>query len=240
MRILSRIHIGNHRVGIPYPVVAIFMVVVGVGLLSYGMSQQTSPPQVRMAQQTAAETMPKAPDKQPGENKPTTTPSTQPADRINLKPSRPVHLRIPAIDVDSSVTKIGKNPDGTIKVPEGADYDKPAWYKHSPRPGQVGPTMIEGHVDSAEGGASVFFRLAQLTPGDKIYVKRADGKVIIYQTGRVREYKKNNFPSEAVYGHTEQPTLRLVTCGGQFLQDIQEYESNTVVFATISNVRDSS
>src|SRR5690349_12906869 len=71
---------------------------------------------------------------------------------------RPVALDIPAIGVAGPVDEVGLRPDGTLEVPApGPTYDQPAWYRGSPTPGRVGPSVILGHVDSAANGPSVFY-----------------------------------------------------------------------------------
>ena len=144
----------------------------------------------------------------------------------------PVELSIPAIDVRSAVTRVGLNPDGTLEVPQpGPDYDKAAWYEGSPAPGQIGPTVIEGHVDSAENGPSVFYDLGEIASGDTVDVTREDGSVVTFEVYDVKAFPKNEFPTFDVYGNTEGPELRLITCGGEFNSDSGHYVNNTVVFA---------
>jgi hypothetical protein len=53
-----------------------------------------------------------------------------------------------------------------LKINDPPLTDEAAWYKYSPTPGQPGPSVIEGHVDSLRGGPSVFFRRGALRPGD--------------------------------------------------------------------------
>jgi sortase (surface protein transpeptidase) len=147
--------------------------------------------------------------------------------------SLPVSISIPAIKVKSDVTTVGKNPDGTIAVPSGKQYNKAAWYKHSPSPGQSGASVIEGHVDSP-AGPSVFFRLGDVRPKDKILVKRADGKTVVFIVEGVREYTKDEFPTDLVYGPANRAALRLITCSGRYNAETGEYQSNIIVFATLS------
>ena len=143
-------------------------------------------------------------------------------------------VSIPAIDVRSDLITVGLNPDGTLEVPQpGPDYDKAAWFRDSPRPGDVGPAVIEGHVDSAANGPSVFYRLGDLAPGDRIDVGREDGTVASFVVDEVRVFPKDDFPTLAVYGNTERPELRLITCGGPFDRSVRSYLDNVVVFASL-------
>ena len=105
------------------------------------------------------------------------------------------------------------------------------WYTGSPRPGAIGSAIIVGHVDSYQGDG-IFFRLDTLSPGDKVYVKRADGTTVMFAVTRVQKYLKDEFPTSAVYGPTPDAELRLITCGGTFDSTTGHYLSNIVVYAT--------
>lgn len=153
-----------------------------------------------------------------------------------LATSRPVALAIPAIGVDSAMLGLGlgQTADGAMEVPApGPEYDKPGWYRYSPTPGALGPAVIAGHVDSAENGPSVFFRLASLRPRDKVRVTRADGSVAVFAVDDVRRYRKTRFPSRLVYGNTDHAALRLITCGGPFDRDSGSYRDNIIVLASL-------
>lgn len=148
----------------------------------------------------------------------------------------PVSISIPAIGVASKLLYVGLNADGTIQVPPLNDpplTNEAAWYKYSAVPGQVGPSVIEGHVDSAADGPSVFFRLGALRPGDLVNVTLADHRVAAFTVTAVRSYPKAQFPTSAVYGFTDYPSLRLITCGGSFDTASGHYTSNVVAFATL-------
>jgi LPXTG-site transpeptidase (sortase) family protein len=142
-------------------------------------------------------------------------------------------VSVPAIGVESELITVGLRPDGTLEVPEGADYDKAAWFDGSPRPGAPGPAVIEGHVDSAENGPSVFYRLGDLTVGDDITVTREDGTTATFRVDDVQAYPKDDFPTLEVYGNTDGPELRLITCGGEFDRGTGRYVDNTVVYASL-------
>jgi len=143
----------------------------------------------------------------------------------------PVRLRIPAAHVDTALQSLGRNPDGTIAVP--SDPDVAGWYAQGPRPGQPGPAVILGHVDSATGPA-VFFRLDRLSPGDAITVDSADGSTRSFRVTGVTRVPKNRFPTDLVYLPTLQPVLRLVTCGGSFDRTARSYRDNVIVFADLT------
>jgi sortase (surface protein transpeptidase) len=146
----------------------------------------------------------------------------------------PTHLDIPRIGVHTDVIPLGLNPDGTVMVPP-ADPQAPAgWYRHFASPGEPGPAVLLGHVDSHRGPA-VFHRLSDLVPGDSISVDRADGRTVVFTVRSVQIHPKNAFPTDAVYGQTVAPTLRLVTCGGTFDRVHRTYLSNVVVYAELAS-----
>ncbi len=149
--------------------------------------------------------------------------------------SIPVSVDIPAIGVRSQLLDLGLNPDGTIEVPSlTTDADEAAWFRYSATPGEIGSSVIEGHVDSYAGPA-VFFRLGALHPGDTIDVALADGVTAIFRVTGVREYLKAEFPDRLIYGSTDYAALRLITCGGAFDSATGHYLSSTVVFASLAS-----
>lgn len=156
---------------------------------------------------------------------------------LSLRRSLPVTVDIPAIGVHSKLLRLGVNADGSIQVPPlPASADEAAWYKYSATPGQIGASVIEGHVDSYRGPA-VFFRLGALRPGDAIDVTLADGVTAIFRVTGVREYAKDRFPAKIIYGATRYAALRLITCGGTFDRATGHYLSSTVVFASLESSR---
>lgn len=154
-------------------------------------------------------------------------------DPHTLPRSKPVALDIPSIGVHSSLLSLGVNDDGTIEVPSGASYDEAGWYKFSPTPGSLGPAIILGHVDSGARGASVFFELGDLRPGNRVMVTRLDRSIAVFEITGVRRYAKVRFPTQLVYGNTDHAALRLITCGGSFDFSTGHYVDNVVVFASL-------
>jgi hypothetical protein len=153
----------------------------------------------------------------------------------SLRRSVPVSVSIPEIGVRSKLLSLGLNSDGSIAVPSLAtSADKAAWYKYSVTPGQIGAAVIEGHVDSYDGPA-VFYRLGELHPGNRIDVTLANGTTAVFRVTGVREYAKDKYPAEMIYGPTNYAALRLITCGGDFDAATHHYLSSVVVFAVLSS-----
>jgi sortase (surface protein transpeptidase) len=230
----------NHRGG--QILLALAVVAGGVALVLVALAGQQSVPKVpASAAGTLAVSASPAPSQEPSSSPSgTTAPRAipEPAAPRPLPASKPVSISIPAIGVRSPVFPIGKNPDGTLAVPAGSRLDHAAWFENSPTPGQPGPSVIEGHVDSVQG-PSVFFRLGDIRPGDKISVVRRDRTTVVFTVNAVRDFAKARFPTELVYGgDLGTPTLRLITCS-DFDPSIGHHTGNEVVFAHLTHVEHS-
>jgi hypothetical protein len=143
----------------------------------------------------------------------------------------PVRLVIPAIGVATPLLRLGLEADGSMAVP--ADFGRAGWFAGGPAPGQVGPAVIAGHVDSRTGPA-VFYRLRELRPGQAVLVERADGTRLRFVVSEARSYPKASFPTGAVFGPVGSPELRLITCAGDFDRARGSYRDNLVVFAHLA------
>lgn len=154
-----------------------------------------------------------------------------------LPASRPLWIDVPGIDVHSSLVPLGLNADRTVEVPPVDQPMQAGWYRHSPAPGQTGPAVVLGHVNGG-GQDGVFARLHELGQGDEIRVGREDGTVVRFVVDRTEQIPKTRFPTEAVYGNTAEPELRLITCGGTFDESEDSYRDNVIAFATFTGVVD--
>lgn len=155
-----------------------------------------------------------------------------PRDFPVLEPSRPQRLTIPAIDVAAPILTVGLAEDGSVAVPPLNRHNEAGWFGGGPTPGQYGPALIVGHADTRTG-PSVFHRLRELKPGQKIEVLREDDETAVFQVNSVERYGKEKLPIRRVYGDYSRPSLRLVTCGGTWLGGERGYSDNIVVFASL-------
>jgi hypothetical protein len=155
----------------------------------------------------------------------TAAPGPLPADRSGL---RAAEVALPTLDVRSRLVDLDVGPDGALQAPP--DPAVAGWYVHGATPGEPGPTVLAGHVDSRTGPA-VFHRLDALAPGDRVEVTRSDGQVFAYRVATVEQHPKSAFPTARVYGPTPGPELHLITCGGDFDRSSRHYRDNVVVTA---------
>jgi LPXTG-site transpeptidase (sortase) family protein len=159
--------------------------------------------------------------------------SVDPANEPNVRGrSVPARLEIPEIGVDTPVMRLGLAQDGTVQVPPITAHDQAGWYQHSPTPGQLGPSVILGHVTVGAYGDGVFRHLDRLRRGDGITVRLENGRSAEFTVTSVRTVAKTDFPTQEVYGDVDRPELRLITCGGPRTGD--GYLDNLIVFAALS------
>ena len=145
--------------------------------------------------------------------------------------SIPLQLIIPSISVNSKIMQLGLEKDGSLAVPP--DGSLAGWYKGSPTPGEIGPSVIVAHVDW-KGKLGVFYYLKNIKVGAIVKVRRADGLIQSFKVERVAYFDKKNFPSHQVYGDVAYSGLRLITCES-FDFKIRKYVQNLVVFAKAIN-----
>jgi hypothetical protein len=150
-----------------------------------------------------------------------------PGDPTPVGTAAPQRVRIPDIDVDTVLEQLHLLGDGSLGTP--SNFAEAGWYADGTRPGDTGPAVIAGHIDSTRGPA-VFYRLDKLRAGALVEVLQ-DGRWLTFRVTEVARYPKNAFPTARVYGPTPDPQLRLITCGGAFDSARKSYLDNIVVYA---------
>ncbi|MFB9929161.1 class F sortase [Amycolatopsis halotolerans] len=145
---------------------------------------------------------------------------------------RPTSVEIPKIGAKSTLITVLPNKDGQISVPSVKNPMQAAWYRLSPVPGDVGPAIVLGHVDG-DHKPGIFYKLKDVNPGDEVDVERSDGKKLKFVVDRKEQVPKDTFPTQAVFGNTDKPQLRIITCGGVFDHAEHSYKDNIVVYANL-------
>ncbi|MEV5239037.1 class F sortase [Streptomyces cinnamoneus] len=190
---------------------ALLAVALGGGLLACGNGSHTA----KAGAHVSATTAPRS--------------ATVPA----LAASKPVRVTIPAASVDAGpILDLGLADDGTVEVPSVEQADRIGWYDKGVTPGETGPAVLIGHYDTAEGPA-VLKDVAKVRTGDRITVTRADGSTATFTVRELQQVDKKNFPTRKVYGNTDRPELRLITCGGD-LRDGHRPD-NIVLYADLTS-----
>ncbi len=145
------------------------------------------------------------------------------------KKAPPTRLVVAGTSIDVSVVAVGIAAGNAMEIPDSVD--QAGWYRHGPAPGDpTGTAVIAAHVDTLSGLAP-FAELRQLPPNTRITVERADAKPLTYRVTKVELMNKDEFDAAAVFRRDGKPQLKLVTCGGQWLDARQDYSHNVVVTA---------
>lgn len=197
---------------------AVVLVALAVVLLGCAMALQSLPAA------TASQSLPAATASAVGE---LPGPVSVTAVEIDAEAPPPRSLAIERLGVSAPVTGLRVQADGALAVPE--DFDAVGWHRGGTAPGDRGPAVLVGHVDSFAGPA-VFFRLRELVPGDRVHVGRADGSAREFEVYGAETVAKTEFPTQRVYGGTAEAELRLVTCGGAFDERTRHYTDNHIVY----------
>ena len=224
-----RSHHHRHRRNLATSLIVVVLALVGCSSSSDTGDGLSSPSPVSSSTTAPATTStPKVAD-------PPTTPATTTPKPTTAVPASihgtPDRLQIDSIGVDAPVVDLQRSADQTLEVP---GWDDAGWWDRGPEPGDRGPAVIAGHVDSKSGPA-VFYRLRDLKPGEPIRVVLDDGRTVTFTVDRSERFAKDAFPTLDVYGLTPGPELRLITCDGDFDRSVGHYVDNLVVYATLKS-----
>ncbi|MFF3614865.1 class F sortase [Streptomyces sp. NPDC002580] len=204
------------------PVTYLVLALVAGGLLVIGSAVDKRPPQPSAGQAFSAPSG--------GRSLAAAHPAVRP-----LPPARPVRIKIPAIHVDARLVELDLDRAGALRPPPEGRTDLAGWYGKGTTPGSSGTAVTTGHVDTRAGSPGVFYALGALTKNDTIEVSRADRRTAVFTVDAVEVYDKARFPNEKVYGNSDLPELRVITCGGHV--DDTGYAGNIVVYAKLTSVR---
>jgi LPXTG-site transpeptidase (sortase) family protein len=154
----------------------------------------------------------------------------QVADELSPQFAEPASVSIPAVNLFAKLQPLHVDAKGRLVPP---DHGIAGWYAAGPEPGEQGPAVIAGHLDS-KVGPDTFFRLGQVRPGQRIRVGLTDGTKLAFRVTEIKQFSKDNFPTKRVYGATNKPELRMITCAGDYDHAAGHYKDNLVVFADLT------
>jgi sortase (surface protein transpeptidase) len=193
----------------------------------------TPPASAAPASTTPATTTPSSSSSTPA-TAPTTTvaPAVTHRAAIDVLAPRPIaapmRVSIPALAVDGPVLPAGVNSENELDVPP--DARTLVWYRHGPSPGEPGSAVIAGHLNW-RGETGLFADLASTPVGAAIAVAYDDGSQRSFTVTTVELVPKPEVSVNGVFARDGERVLRLVTCGGEFDDDVNSYRSNVVVTA---------
>lgn len=143
----------------------------------------------------------------------------------------PMHLTIPAINVNAGIQYVGVTTNGSMGVP--SNTVDVGWFKLGPHPGQIGSAVIDGHLNGKNGENGVFANLYKLKKGDKLYIKDSNGATISFTVRKTHIY--NPGYADEVFSKNDSVHLNLITCDGMWDEKSKSYSKRLVVFADITH-----
>ncbi|MDQ3089577.1 MAG: class F sortase [bacterium] len=145
--------------------------------------------------------------------------------------STPIRVYIPNASIDGNIVPVGKGVSGNMAVP--VKYEDIGWYKYGPVPGQLGNSVLAGHVDDGKGNPAIFYKLKDVKVGDFVYTENNLGEKIKFV---VKEIKLISYDSPTkedinnIFGKSETEGLNLITCDGTWIPEAKTYSNRLVVF----------
>lgn len=151
----------------------------------------------------------------------------------------PVRIKIPAIKVNAPLDSVGLTPDGAVGAPK--DPTHAAWFNKSPLPGNIGSTVITGHIGRwVSGKKSVFDNLKKLKKGDAISVTNGGGVTQTFIVNKLQVYSANDDVPDAFFSSDGKEHLNLITCEGKWNRISKSYPKRLIVFTDKKEPKESS
>ncbi|WP_154579574.1 MULTISPECIES: class F sortase [Arthrobacter] len=142
----------------------------------------------------------------------------------------PVRVQVEGTGIDLEVVPVGVEDNGAMTIPD--NHVQAGWYRYGPAPGaDAGSSVLAAHVDSQTEVLPIA-GLKDVAPGTKVTVTREDGSTVVYRTQQVENIAKRSLDGHRLFDRTGDHLLKLVTCGGQWLDTENDYEDNVVLTAT--------
>lgn len=157
----------------------------------------------------------------------------QPTPRVK-EVYKPVKFSISKLGISTNIEEVGFAEDGRMDTPK--DINAVGWWKFGRNPGQVGTSVIAGHLDTPQGTPAVFYNLSELNIGDEIVVTDERNNIFTFTIKRKEEYLDKDFPIEEVFSQDGGKYLNLITCWGKFNKTEKNYDKRLVVFSELSKV----
>jgi sortase (surface protein transpeptidase) len=140
---------------------------------------------------------------------------------------------------DNQFMQVDLLPSGELEVPPLSAPALVGWYRASAVPGDPGPrpSIVESHINGNHmlGG---FAKLDSVKVGDEVRIKRSDQQTAVFKVTATNLYLKTSYDTWKlkVFGDVDQPTVKLITCSGDYDKAHRNYTSNRVVTAVLERL----
>ncbi|GCE26908.1 hypothetical protein KDA_23920 [Dictyobacter alpinus] len=166
---------------------------------------------------------------------PTSTPTPAPTPKPIMNVTDPVHIRIPAINVDTDIEPVGVLPTGNMDTPQNNPWDGTGWYSSGTKPGEKGSAVIDGHVDRPGGGPAIFWNLRNMKPGDKVIITTKSGQQLTFSTTKREAIPPKQDFLQGIFGDSSGSYLNLITCAGVWIPSENQTSLRMVVYTKLDS-----
>jgi hypothetical protein len=143
----------------------------------------------------------------------------------------PRFLTVEGTTIAIDIVEVSVSQDGAMEIPEA--FDQAGWYRHGPAPGaSAGAAVVAGHVDTTSDLAPLS-QLNGLAAGTRVTVERDGAPALNYRVRSVELMAKDKFDGGSLFRRDGPHQLKLVTCGGRWLDEKQDYSDNVIVTAEL-------
>ncbi|HEY9357520.1 MAG TPA: class F sortase [Arthrobacter sp.] len=143
----------------------------------------------------------------------------------------PTSLLVDGTAINLSVVPVGVAAGAAMEIPES--FVQAGWYRFGPAPGAAaGTAVIAGHIDTTSDRAPLS-QLKNVAAGTAIQVGRQDAPPLIYRVVSVELMAKDSFDGESLFRRSGPHELKVVTCGGRWLDERMDYSDNVIVTAVL-------
>jgi LPXTG-site transpeptidase (sortase) family protein len=169
-------------------------------------------------------------------NQSTNNPSEGPvkdSDFSNVPADQPKQIILGTIHAKGYIQKVATD-SKTNQVGVPSNVNVAGWYTESVKPGQAGLSVIDGHV-SGKYTDGIFKHLGSLEAGDTYQIVFGDNSI---KTFKVRSVQTLPIADAGKILLTPDPTIKsqlnLITCGGSFNKQAQQYDKRTIVISELA------
>ncbi|OAE03419.1 sortase [Arthrobacter sp. OY3WO11] len=143
----------------------------------------------------------------------------------------PVSLTVAGTPIDMPVVPVGVSDGGAMEIPDA--FDRAGWYRFGPAPGAAsGTSVIAGHIDTKSDTAP-FSALKSVAAGTLVRVGREGAPALNYRVVSVELMAKDRFDGSSVFRRSGPHELKVITCGGEWLDERMDYSDNVIVTAVL-------
>lgn len=138
-------------------------------------------------------------------------------------------VRLPKLGIEAPIVRVGVNTSGQMVVPRNAH--QVAWLGDDSFPGRVRNAVLAGHIKYS-GVPGSFGRIGELGPGDMVQVTFGQ-RALTYEVIWSCAFDRDTEFAEQIMGYTYEPSITLITCGGEFDTAARTHTKRVVVRAEL-------